>query len=127
MGGRVRVGRLVSFSFTIGGDGRTELGEGGCEVVRGVDKGSAGVADGDAYNSTRIQYRRKALSKGRCLFGVCGQAPSHAETTLLAAASARSLSFMFACPLILCGIVVILNSVLYRRDSTIAFMSGLWW
>ncbi len=47
--GRARIGRLVSFSFMIGGDGRTDLGEGGCEVVRGVDEGSAGVADGNAY------------------------------------------------------------------------------
>ncbi len=45
--GRSRVGRLVSFSFTIGGDGRTDLGEGGCKIVRGIDEGRAGVDDGD--------------------------------------------------------------------------------
>ncbi len=48
-GGRARVGRLVSFSFAIGGDGRADLGEGGREVARGVDEGSAGVANGDTY------------------------------------------------------------------------------
>ena len=30
-------------------EGRTLLGEGGCEVVHGVDEGGAGMADGDAY------------------------------------------------------------------------------
>ncbi len=47
-GGLARVGRLVSFSFAFGSDGGADLGEGGCEVVRGVDEGGAGVADGDA-------------------------------------------------------------------------------
>ena len=46
--GRARVGRLVSFLFAFGGDGRADLGEGGCEVIRGVDEGGAGVTDGDA-------------------------------------------------------------------------------
>ncbi len=48
-GGITRVGRLVSFVFTIGGDGRADLSHGGCEVVRGVNEGSAGVTDGDEY------------------------------------------------------------------------------
>ncbi len=48
-GGRTRVGRLVSFSLAIGGDGGVDLGHGGCEVVRGVNEGGASVADGDAY------------------------------------------------------------------------------
>ncbi len=48
-GGRARVGRFVSFSFAIVGDGRVDLGHGECEVVRGVNEGGAGVADGDAY------------------------------------------------------------------------------
>ncbi len=46
-GGRARVGRLVSFAFAFGGDGGADFGEGGCEVVRGVDEGGACVADGD--------------------------------------------------------------------------------
>jgi hypothetical protein len=48
-GGRDCVGRLVSFSFVFGSVGGADLGEGGCEVVRGVDEGGAGVTDGDAY------------------------------------------------------------------------------
>ncbi len=48
-GGLGRVGRLVSFSFAFGGDGVADLGEVGCEVVRGVDEGGAGVTDGDAH------------------------------------------------------------------------------
>ncbi len=47
-GGRARVGRLVSFAFALGGDGEADFGEGGCQVVRGVDEGGACVADGDA-------------------------------------------------------------------------------
>ena len=47
-GGRARVGRLVLFSFAFRGDGGADLGEGGCEVVRGVDEGGAGVTNGDA-------------------------------------------------------------------------------
>ena len=47
-GGRARVGRIVSFAFALGGDGGADFGEGGCEVVRGVDEGGACVADGDA-------------------------------------------------------------------------------
>jgi len=53
---------------------------------------------------------------------------SQLETTLLAAASARSLPLMFVCPLIWCNIVLSPSSALYRRESTIAAMSGLrWW
>ncbi len=48
-GGRARVGRLASFSLTLSGDGRADLGEGGREVIHGVDEGGAGVADGGAY------------------------------------------------------------------------------
>ena len=47
-GGRACVGRLVPFVFALGGDGGADFGEGGCEVVRGVDEGGACVADGDA-------------------------------------------------------------------------------
>ena len=47
-GSRARVGCLVSFAFALGGDGGADFGEGGCEVVRGVDEGGACVADGDA-------------------------------------------------------------------------------
>ena len=38
----------MSFSFAFRCDGGADLGEGGCEVVRGVDEGGAGVVDGDA-------------------------------------------------------------------------------
>ena len=53
--------------------------------------------------------------------------PSLSATTLLAAASARSLPLMFVCPRILCSIVGSPSSALYRRESTIADISGLWW
>ena len=53
--------------------------------------------------------------------------PSQSATTLLAAASARSLSLMFVCPLTLRNVVGRPSSDLYRRSSTIAAMSGLWW
>ena len=53
--------------------------------------------------------------------------PFQSATTLLAAASARSLPLMFVCPRILCSIVGSPSSALYRRMSTIAVMSGLWW
>ncbi len=53
--------------------------------------------------------------------------PSQSATTLLAAESARSLPLMFVCPRILCSIVGSPSSALYRRESTIADMSGLWW
>ncbi len=53
--------------------------------------------------------------------------PSQSATTLLAAASARSLPLMFVCPRILCIIVGSPSSVLYRRESTIAVMSDLRW
>jgi hypothetical protein len=51
----------------------------------------------------------------------------HAATTLLAAASARSLPLMFVCPLTLRNVVGSPSSDLHRRSSTIAAMSGLWW
>ena len=38
----------MSFLFALGGDGGADNGEDGCEVVRGVDEGGAGVTDGDA-------------------------------------------------------------------------------
>ncbi len=53
--------------------------------------------------------------------------PSQSATTLLTAVSARSLPVMFVCPRILCSIVNNPSSALYRRESTIAVMSGLWW
>ncbi len=53
--------------------------------------------------------------------------PSHSATTFLAAASAWPLPLMFVCPRILCNIVGSHCSALYRRESTIAVMSGLWW
>ncbi len=53
--------------------------------------------------------------------------PSQSATTLLAAASARLLPLMFVCSRILCSIVGSPSSALYRRESIIAVMSGLWW
>ncbi len=53
--------------------------------------------------------------------------PSKSATIFLAAAFARSLPLMFVCPRILCSIVGSPSSALYRRKSTIAVMSGLWW
>ncbi len=53
--------------------------------------------------------------------------PNQSVTTLLAAASARSLPLMFVCPRILCSIMGSPSSALYRGESTIAAMSGLWW
>ena len=38
----------MSFSFAFGGDGGADLDEGGCEVVRDVEEGGAGVTDADA-------------------------------------------------------------------------------
>jgi len=55
----------------------------------------------------------------------CSRMSSQLETTFLAAASAKSLPPMFVCPLVLCYIVVSPSSTLYRRESTIAAMSGL--
>ncbi len=52
--------------------------------------------------------------------------PSQSATTFLAAASARSLLLMFVCPRTLRSIVGSPSSALYRRESTIAVMSGLW-
>ncbi len=66
-GGRARVGRLVSFPFAIKGNGGADLGEGGCEVVCGVDEGGAGVTDGMQTNSTRPHYFQRARSNERYL------------------------------------------------------------
>ncbi len=52
--------------------------------------------------------------------------PFQSATTRLAV-SARSWPLMFVCPRILCSIVGSPSSALYRRESTIAVMSGLWW
>ncbi len=53
--------------------------------------------------------------------------PSQSATTLLAEASAMSLHVTFVCPRILCSIVGSPSSTLYKRESTIAVMSGFWW
>ncbi len=53
--------------------------------------------------------------------------PFQSATTLLAAASAKSLPLMFVCPRILSSVVGSPSSDLYRRESTIAVMSGLRW
>ncbi len=60
----------------------------------------------------------------RVSFSLLGMS-SQAATTLLAAASARSLPLMFVCPLILRNVVGSPSSALYMRSSTIAVMSGL--
>ena len=55
----------------------------------------------------------------------CSGMSSQLDTNLLVATSAKSLPLMFVCPLILCSIVVSPSLAMYRRDSTIATMSGL--
>ena len=55
----------------------------------------------------------------------CSGMSSHVETNLVATTSAMSLPLTFVCPLILCNIVVSPSLALYRRESTIAAISGL--
>ncbi len=59
-GDRAHVGRLVSFTLALGGDGRADLGEDGHDVVHGVNEGGAGVADG---NSDKL-YASSISSEG---------------------------------------------------------------
>ncbi len=66
-GGRARVGHFVSILLAIGSDGGADLDHGGCEVVRGVNEGGAGVADGDAYKFDTSLVSSWALSKKRYL------------------------------------------------------------
>ena len=69
-GGRACVGRLVAFALALGSDGGADLGEGICEVVRSVDEGSAGVADGDADELDASPIFAKGCEKGEVLVGL---------------------------------------------------------
>ena len=75
---------------------------------------------------TQYGGRSACRSMVRVSFSLSGMS-SHAATTLLAAASARSLPLMFVCPLTLRNVVGSPSSNLDRRSSTIAAISGLWW
>jgi hypothetical protein len=74
----------VSFVFAEGGDGGADLGEGGCEVVRGVDKGGAGMSDGDAYELDASPVFAEGCEKGMVflfllgVFLVAAEVPSEA-------------------------------------------------
>ncbi len=71
-GGQARVRRLVPFVFALGGDGGADLGEGGCEVVRGVDEGGACVVDGDADKLDASPIFSEGSKKGEILVGLLG-------------------------------------------------------
>ena len=62
----------MAFSFAFGGDGGADLGEGGCEVVRGVDEGGAGMADGDAYELDSCPIASRGGEQGEVLVGLLG-------------------------------------------------------
>jgi hypothetical protein len=68
--GLTRVGRLVSFTLALGGDGRANLGEGGREVVPGVDEGGAGVADGDTNKLYASLMSSEGSEYGEVLVGL---------------------------------------------------------
>ena len=57
----------MTFALALGGDGGADFGEGGCEVVRGVDEGGACVADGDADELDASPIFLRAVSRGRYL------------------------------------------------------------
>ncbi len=69
-GGRACVGRLVFFIFTLGDDGMADLGEGGREVVHGVDEGGAGTADGDADEVDSSPISATGGQQGEVLVGL---------------------------------------------------------
>ena len=62
----------MSFVFAESGDGGADLGEGGCEVVRGVDEGGAGVAYGDAYELDASPVFAEDCEKGEVFFVLLG-------------------------------------------------------
>ena len=69
-GGRADFGRLVAFAFALGGDRGADLGEGICEVVRSVDEGSAGVADGDANELNASPIFAEGCEEGEVFLGL---------------------------------------------------------
>ncbi len=69
-GGLARVGCLVSFALR--GDGGADLGEGGSEVIRGVNEDGAGVADGDAYELDAAPLFTKGGEQGEVFVGLLG-------------------------------------------------------
>jgi len=68
--------------------------------------------DGLSVYITQNSGRSVYLPMVTVTFGFSGMSPNDV-TTRLAASSARSLPFMFVCPLILCSIVGRLNLILY--------------
>ena len=58
---------------------------------------------------------------------LCSGMSSDDVTTRLAAAFARSLPFIYVCPLILCSIVGRPRLILYWSNMTMAVISGSWW
>ncbi len=68
-GGRACVGSLVPFALALGGDGGANLGESGCEVVRSVGEGGAGVADGDADELYASPLFAKGCEEGEVFVG----------------------------------------------------------
>ena len=64
--------RLVFFAFSLGGSGWADFGEGGHEVVHGVDEGRADVADGDANKLDSSPTSAKGGEQGKVLIGLLG-------------------------------------------------------
>ncbi len=75
----------MSFVFAEGGNGGADLGEGGCEIVRGVDEGCAGMADGDAYELDASPIFAEGCKKGEVflvllgVFLVAAEVPAEAD------------------------------------------------
>ncbi len=63
---------LVSFAFSLGGDGWVDFGEGGREVVHDVDNGGASVADGDVYKLNSSPISAKGGEQGEIFVGLLG-------------------------------------------------------
>ncbi len=62
----------MSFGFALGGDGGADFGESYGEVVRGVDEGGAGVADGDADEVDAVPVFAKGGEQGEVFIGLLG-------------------------------------------------------
>ncbi len=60
----------MAFALALGGDGWADLGEGSCEVVRSVDEGGAGVADGDADELDASPIFAEDCEEGEVLVGL---------------------------------------------------------
>ncbi len=62
----------MSFAFSLDDDRWADFGEGGREVVNGVDEGSDSVADGDAYEFDSSLVSAKGGEQGEILVGILG-------------------------------------------------------